>query len=129
MGSSSGADVGMSKPPQTSFSARLYFPAGQLTGNPSAPCSHQQHCSFGSCRKIPLNRGCMQIVQRSPCPVQAGSAWELIFLFLGRKQKPTRKKKRKKKRKKPKKPPGVQRVFHQSLKARNPLSPLGDDQS
>lgn len=128
-GNSSGADVGMSKPPQAGFSAWLYFPAGQCRGNPTAPCSHQQHCSFGSCRKIPLNGGCMQIGQRSPCPVQTGSAWELIFFVLRKKAKTHKKKKKKRrKRKKPKKAPTVQRVFHQSPKARTPLSPLGDDQ-
>lgn len=93
-GNSSGADVGMSKPPQAGFSAWLYFPAGQCRGNPTAPCSHQQHCSFGSCRKIPLNGGCMQIGQRSPCPVQTGSAWELIFFVLRKKAKTHKKKKK-----------------------------------
>lgn len=74
-----------------------------------------------------------EIVQKSPCPAQTRSAWEVTVLFLGRKQKPTRKKNTLKKKKEKKKEAketsksskGVSSAS-QSSRVRTPLSSLGD---
>lgn len=67
----------------------------------------------------------MQIGQRSPCPVQTGSAWELIFFVLRKKAKTHKKKKKEKKKKEAKESSNSSKGVSSVPKSKDPFVTTG----